>query len=528
MARHFVRLKLALLAGSFKLDWQQAAGFVLSAVVGVPVGMAGFALLVWLGGDAAGGTGLRLVFALLVVVWTVGPPLLFGLDETLDPARLRPLPLSRRQLAVGLLAASSVGVGPAVTALVVAGAVVGFAPAGPAALLVLAAACAHFLLCLVTARTVTTLLSGWLRSRRGRDVVVVVGAIGALGLVASLQLPGLMPAVVGGDEALSTAFASFDERLGTTPPAWAASAILAASDGRTLEAAGWLAATVGLVVAATAVWMWLLDRVGTTPPPARAGTDAGLFSGVAAVLPRTRLGAAAAREIRYQWRVPQLRTQLLTVAGTGAAFVVAAFALPGEVPPTIVLGAAGLAGLGALGSVNAFGADRGAVWALVAAGGIGRADLAGKNLAGVVLALPTVSGVAVGLAAASGGWAYVPATLAASLAVVCCIYGVGDVVSVLTPMPLPDTTGNVWATASGSGCAAAFAQVLAMAAAGLLILPAAAAVAFTAVFASGWLPLVAVAAVGYGIGVWWLGLVFAARLALGRGPEIVGALRRGA
>src|SRR5919197_1444524 len=124
--RHFVLLKLSLLRNGFKLGWQQVVGLVVAALVALP---------------------------------------------------LRP-----RQLMPGLLAASSVGVTPAATMMVLAGAVAGFAPLGPGLPLVLAAALAQFLLCVVASRAVTTALSTVLRSRRARDLSIVLFSLALLGV----------------------------------------------------------------------------------------------------------------------------------------------------------------------------------------------------------------------------------------------------------------------------------------------------------------------------------------------------------
>lgn len=82
-----------------------------------------------------------MVFAVFVVGWCLLPLLLFGSDETLDPARLALLPLTRRQLMGGLFTASLVGIAPLASFIAVLGVALGTA-GRPAALLVSAAAAA--------------------------------------------------------------------------------------------------------------------------------------------------------------------------------------------------------------------------------------------------------------------------------------------------------------------------------------------------------------------------------------------------
>jgi ABC-2 type transport system permease protein len=526
VARHFVRLKLTLLAAGLRLNWQQAVGFVLSVVFGIPLAIGGFALLMWLGGETAGGSGLRLAFASLTLIWVLGPPLLFGLDETLDPVRLQLLPLTRRQLTAGLLASSAVGVGPTITALALLGAVAGFAPRGPGAVLVVAAVTAQLVLCLVVARAVTTMLSRWLRSRRGQDVLVLTGALLGFGVAGLGQLPNLLLHVVGDYRAFAALLERVESVVGATPLAWAGSSVVAASEGRYAPAFGWLALTVALVAGLAALWIRVIAGAAVTASGGRERQDGDLFAGLAGVLPRNRLGAAAARELRYQWRVPQLRVQWLLVPVLGVALVVGAVLAPDDVSPLLVFGVCGLVALQATSAINAFGGDRGAVWALVCAGGIGRADLAGKNLAGALVLLPLAAAVAAVLAALTGGWVYVPAAVLGCVTVLGCVYGLGNLASVLVPAPLPESSVNAWAGVSGAGCAAAFAQAVALMIGMVLLTPAALAVGATVAFASPWLVAVGLLVAAYGAGVWWLGLVLAARTAGARGPELVGVLSK--
>ena len=71
-----------------------------------------------------------LVFTAVFLGWACFPVLGFGSDETLDPTRLALFPLGRRDLMIGLLSASAVGVAPLVTLLALSGSLVGFAPGG--------------------------------------------------------------------------------------------------------------------------------------------------------------------------------------------------------------------------------------------------------------------------------------------------------------------------------------------------------------------------------------------------------------
>ena len=134
------------------------------------------------------------VFAFATLGWTVLPILGFGNDETLDPQRLATLPLTRRQLVTGVLAASLLGVAPLATLVALSGAFVGLVHNGLSAALVALAIAATLLLCVVASRTLVALLVPVLRSRRGRDFTIL--AVTLLGLMppAARDVRGERPA----------------------------------------------------------------------------------------------------------------------------------------------------------------------------------------------------------------------------------------------------------------------------------------------------------------------------------------------
>jgi ABC-2 type transport system permease protein len=526
VARHFLRLKLALLASVFRgQDWQRIIGLVVGVVFAVPAGLGVFALL-WLAGRRTeiGGDLVVLVFAVVALVWTVGPLLLFGLDETLDPARLRLLPLTRRQMVTGLLTAGAIGVGPLATLVAFAGAVPGLAPAGPGALVVVAAVPAQLALCLLGSRVLTTALSSRLRTRRGRDVSAMLGILMVLMLAGLGQLPGLFVRLVERTEDPAEVLASVAGVVGLLPVGWAGRAVDAAAGGRPVAGTGWLLLTFGLLAGLAWWWSRLLEgALLSVPDRATPAGDHGLFPSWLGFLPRTHLGAAIAREVRYQLRVPQLRVQWLLYPVLGGFLLVGALAA-GVRDPRVVLTAAGLGALVGFSALNVFGADGRAVWVLVSAGGPRRADLVGKTAAPALLGLPIVGVVALGLAGLTGGWLYVPLAVLAGVGVVATAFGVGLVTSVLAPYPIPDSPVNMWSGSTGMGCATMLLQLLALMVSGLLLLPLSVAALLAVLRAPHLLPLVAVLLAPYGLGVWWAGVVLADRLLADRAPELIASL----
>ncbi len=531
MARHFLRLKLRLIGNGLRASWQRRLGLLFGALYGLSFAAVCFFVLalprlVSKNGHSnrVGAALVALVFDAMFIGWLLIPLLGFGNDETLDPIRLALLPLTRRQLATGLFAASCVGVAPIAMLLGLSGAIVGFAPVGPGAGLVVAALAVQLSLCIVGSRFVTTALSGILRSRKGRDVLgfvgVLFGAVAGLGgqvighLGGHLRHPGhRLPAGSGA--------------LYWLPSGWAARAVARAGSGDIA------AAVLNLVLAAAAVvllaWLWV-NRIEAALTTREAGgkkadnKSGDLFARPLAFLPRNRTGAMAAKEMRYHWREPRRRAGLMVLLGTPVAGL--AVLLFGKVsdPAVVLLAAAGGLLIAQQMTTNQFGLDGAALWMNVASGGDPAVDLRGKNLATGVIGLGMVAAATVALAAGTGGWLYAPLALVLGATVLGIATAVGNVVSVLAPVPVPDSPTNLWQ--NNAGCLPVLVQMLGMAVTGLLLAPVGVAVA---VSLATWRPALvpAVLASGaYGYLVWRQGLKVAARRIRGREPELLSIVGR--
>src|SRR5205823_3834043 len=193
--RYFVRLKLRLLRNGLRGPGTRVFGFVLGLVVGFWMAAAGFLWFLLAGLEPRADIGLvTVVFtgSAIVLGWVLLPLLFFGVDETLDPARFALLPLPRRTLARGMLAAAAVGIPGVATAVALAGAVVAAGTRGgvPGAAVGLAGAVLTLLLCVAASRALTSAFAALLRSRRARDLTalllaVVAASVGPIQLFAN-------------------------------------------------------------------------------------------------------------------------------------------------------------------------------------------------------------------------------------------------------------------------------------------------------------------------------------------------------
>lgn len=455
MTRVLLRLKLALLRNYLKGTAGGRLSPVLVYAVPALLGLGAGALL--LAGRGAPSAALRLMaFTIptsLFIGWVVGPIVTIGLDATIDPLRLSLFPMTSRQMTVGLFATSCLGGGGLFTALALIGLVAGIAPADPSALITLLAAALTLGICVAAARAAAAGIST--ASRRVRDTLIF--AVPLAILLVSL-LPGLLSAGVDRDEtpdfsAVATGAKVVAWVLPTGP---AAQAMAEAAVGRPAAAAIWL---VGAGVwLATLLYLWSLAlRRSLVVPMAGAGarkaggrqpTEA-LFPALVRWLPRTRVGAVAAKELRVGWRDPRQRTALMGAAFGSLAFILSALTDPG---PSTVLRSCVIAFIFTANATNMYGFDGASHWINVAAGDDARGDLAGKCLARAVIAALGALVMLVALATFTGGWARAGYALALCLAGLGLGLGPAAWVSVAYPSPAPANQRNVFArTNSGQG-----------------------------------------------------------------------------
>jgi ABC-2 type transport system permease protein len=527
MAWHFVRLKLRLMANGLRSS-ARVALFVVGIVFGLAFGLGGFGFFAASpSGPSAHAVAPVIGFALLLVGWIVVPLVGFGIDETLDPDRLALLPLRRRTLMVGLVAASSVGIAPAATLIAASGVLVGYETHGAGLVLILVAVLLEFALCIVAARFTVTALARMMRTRRLRDLAgVILTVVGATaGLLA--QLPRLLGGTLNSHAA--TALASV---LRWTPPGLAGAAVVHAEDSRLGLAVLELAAAAAAL--GTLMWLWSrnLARMLTTAPesgpPRRRGrgrkaSPASLFPRAVKFLPRNRIGVVAAKELRYLSREPLARGQRIVTAMLAVGSVVAVALVPNLHRQETVLGSAFLLWWFNMTAINQFAIDRAAYWMNVVAAGDPASDLFGKNLAAVLVHVPVFVAVAIGTAAITGGWVYLPSAACLAVATLGMQLGVGNVVSVRSAQPAPEGS-NPWAIRSGQGLSAGFLLMGAFLGSLLLLAPVAVLVGIALTM---WRPLLWIAspvAVLYGAGAYLVGVRVAAKWLREHQPELLEAL----
>ncbi|MER7002921.1 ABC transporter permease [Dactylosporangium sp. NPDC000555] len=542
---YFVRLKLRILRNTLRPGRRQLGGrsrwfgrhsrlivVLLGALFGLWVAFLGFAAFA---GSSMAGPHLRptvaaFAGAAVVLAW-IFIPLLFGVDETLDPARFALLPVPRRTLVLGMLAAAFIGVPPIVTLLATLGSVIGAVDNGPApAIVAVLGALVGLCVCVAVSRAVTSAFARMLRSRRVRDLAALLLALMGISCNPIFQL---VFALVGrGESPQATAIARV---LSWTPLAAPYVAYVDAIDGRWALVAARL--LIGVAGVALLLWWWLRTiesaMVGSAAGPG-ARRSATVESPVRALIPRalrfmppTRLSGLIAREVRYWLRDPRRRASLVSLLATSVVIPFAftlGLANPGQHRPVghgaIVISLMVAGAFVGLVLVNQFGND-GTAYALhILASVPGQVELAARALAVGILTLPLLSAVTVVVAIVGGHTAQLPAALGVGLCAFGISVGASGITSVLVPYPMPDTT-NPFAMNTGRGGAKGLLSFVSMFATWALTAPLA--IAFLLLpDAVSWvlLPI----GLAWGFALAWLGTRLAGNLLQRRAPEVLAAV----
>jgi hypothetical protein len=235
MAGVLIRLKLTLLRNSMtgvKAMWTVAGGLIGLLLAAGTIGIGG-----------RSGDRLALVFLMWTMGWLVGP--LWSGGSVLRPDHFALLPIARRRLAAGLLAAGLVGVSPAVTAIAFISIIVYALSLAPAAALVaIPAGLLQLVAVVLLSRVAAAAFGALARSRAG--AVLTGGLVAALMVVTQ---SGWMIAV--GVQYNHVLDHGFSPAVATTvralPTGWGITAVEEAGRGQRWAAIGLLVALAGLI-----------------------------------------------------------------------------------------------------------------------------------------------------------------------------------------------------------------------------------------------------------------------------------------
>ncbi len=523
MVAQLLRLKLRLLGNIFRRSAWQVVGIAVGLIYGLGAAFLVFAVLSGLRGfddvelirDGIVVAGSATVLGFLLV------PLVFGVDDTMDPRRFALLGMPDRTLALGLALAAAIGVPALALVIALSGTVVTWSRGAGETLLALLAAPLAFATCLLAARITAGLAGMLLETRRSRDVAGVIGV-----LLVVMAAPVIV-ALTTVDWANSgrRAIAAIAGALSWTP---FGAAFAAPGDA---AAGAWFPAILKLLIAAATVWLAykafevLVARMLVTPgreAAARSYHGLGWFGR----MPHGATGAIAARSITYWFRdarywvallmvpiTPILVTVPLGIAGVPAVYL-------GLIPVPLVCLLLGWS----LHNDTAY--DSTAVWLHVASGVRGPADRIGR------LVPVIISGILViGLGSAItvlvlDDWRLLPSLLGVSTALLLGGLGLGSITSAAMPYPVVKPGDSPFQAPQSTGAVTALVQSITMIGSVLVAAPAIAFAALGMFRDPAWHAASLLAGIGFGLVVLAIGIWVGGRVFERRGPEILAAAVR--
>lgn len=525
MVAILIRLKLSLLRNGLRRSVWRTVGFVIGMlyalilVAAVDVGLIALRFAsVELAADVT-----VLSFSVLSLGWLLMSLLVFGVDETLDPARFALLPVRARALLPGLLIAALIG-SPGIATILVSSALVVTWARG---LLPLVAAVVAVLLgvvtCVLLSRAATAAFASFLGSRRYRDVVFVgLATLGIVIAVGSNLLSGLGRL---GPEQLREFLADAATVSSWTPFGWAWAIPADAARGQWPYAVAHLLLALALVAVLWRAWEHFLAARLTEPLEKISGGGQVRAGGlVERLYPPTPAGGVAVRTLRYWRRDPRYLAGIVGFAVAPVILIVLPIINPEAGSSVLALGAPVLlAWLLGVSMAQDLSYDGSAVWLHVATGVAGAADRAGRVMSILTIFGPLLVAM-VGVAGlVTGEWRLLPAVAGLSIGLMLAGLGVGCVVGVLWQWPAPPPGANPFTKGSSGGLPALASFSVSSGLTLLILLPTAALAVGS--WWIGWLSYLALlVGVASGVAVLLLGIRRGGALLDRRWPEVLGAV----
>jgi ABC-2 type transport system permease protein len=467
---------------------------------------------------------LTLLLTSMFGLWVFGPLLVGGVDDSLDPTRLALLPLKRSELRKGLVVGALLGPLPLGTIITLIGVVVGYQPGTALSLITVAAGVLGLIVNLTMSRALSVSLAFAGRSRRGKDLSILLASLGAAAIFLGTQ---------------SLRFLSDSEQnriLGSLrwlPSGQVAQAVLEVQRGQILQPVIRLVALVAICALGFAIWLRGIDRLLVDPDSIRHATStksADVHSVIPGFLRRWAhhpTVVLTSKELRYLGRSPQRRSSLIISIVIGTVFALLQSMRFANSNPNAVYGAVVAALFGVHATNNVLGTDAASLWMEQTAGVRLKDQLIARSAAASPnLLIPTILAAFV-LAVMSGGWVQFAVLCATTIALIGLPLGVGSIISVIAPFNQPDS-GNPHSNKRANNGKSGLISLLAIVGIGSVVVGAAP--PFVAIAVSMFLhkPLFVVLAIlltiPYSAFCWWLGVKLAMRFVRDKETELLSTI----
>jgi ABC-2 type transport system permease protein len=522
VVEQLLRLKLRLLGNAFHRSPWQVAGLALGLASGVGVSIFALTLLVaarLLPTSAAAAPvevfGAVLTFGFVVV------PLVFGVDDVLDPRKFSLYGIPTSRLATSLAVGALIGIPTIALTIIAIGQVVTWSRGPLPVLLSVIGIPVIVATCLLCSRVSTAVAAFILSSRRSRDSAGLLGFV----VLAVFAVVFVVFLNTNWQEHAQSILQQVARVAAWTPfgAVWAAPADAAAGDvGMALLRELIALVFLGLLWLA---WRTLVKYMLITQPHA-AGARSYHGLGLFRVLPVSPTAVVAERSFTYWIRDARYHASLLVIPVIPFLLMVPLLII--GVPANILaLMPVPIMALFLGWSVhNDTAYDNTAIWLHVASGTRGRADRAGRVVPPLVVGVPLLVIASLICAPLYGDEGILPALLGVGLGVLLTGLGLSSVGSAQFPYPAVRPGDSPFAAPQAVGTASALIQSLSFVVTIILASPAFIFAAMALFIPGYWAWASLVAGIVLGSLFLWLGILWGGHIFDRRSPEILGASMR--
>lgn len=494
-----VRLKLALLRNSLKRSVWRTVGLVfgmLYALFIVGMALVGLGALRFFGTPDLTADVTVLAFSALTMGWLLLSLLVFGVDETVDPAKFALLPVRARELLPGLFVSGLVGSPGIATVLVSLGLVLAWSRGPAVTIAAVLAVPIGVATCFLLSRAGTSAFSSFLSSRKFRDIAFVMLAMTGVVFGIGGNLIGNFAGRGTDPDALRQGLTDAAVVAGWTPFGWVWAVPADVARG------AWLSALVHLVLALALVgvlwrtWGYFLARRLTEPIDGGGESTKKVKeqSVIERLYPATPAGGVAGRTLRYWRRDPRY---LAGVAGFLIApiiLIVTQVANPDGSTAVAAFAPVLLGLLIGMSIAQDLSYDGTALWLHVSSGLRGADDRMGRVMSTVTVFGPVLLVLIVVSSLITQRWDLMAQVVGLSVGLGLIGLGVGSWVGAIWQWPAPPPGASPFQRGSSGGLPAFLSFGLATAGTLVLALP-----TFAVVIGSIWVPWLAYVALVVGL-----------------------------
>lgn len=433
MVAQFLRLKLSMLANTLRFGRAHTLGVLFGVLLILLVSVWAAARVIELRSVDVGISGpILIVLGSSVTLGFLVLPLIFGIDDLLDPRKFALLGIPSKQLADGLAVSTLIGV-PAfvLIALAIAQAISWSATPGTA-LVAAFNAVAILAGCLLGARVATSLAAFLLASRLGRELA---GTVTVSGVILLFPVFSYLASFNWSRDAsgLLTRVAAI---AGWTPlgAAWAAPADAAA--GEIGPALAKTAIAVGFAGSLWLVWRALVKAMLVMPtghPERLRYSGLGWFGRV----PANPTGVIVARSLTYWGRDSRYRVWLVVIPIVPLLLIIPLLIVGVPWSVIVLIPVPVMCLFTAWMTHNDLAYDNTAFWLHVASNTSGWADRVGRIIPSLLIGVPLVLLGSVVSAWLHGDWDVLPVLIGLGSCILLGGLGVSSIASARFPYPAP-------------------------------------------------------------------------------------------